>query len=75
MVKKAFQKDGNKINTSTVVFVPATDREELKEMLKEKEEEMAKLTKFRIRFPEAGGTMLGLLFSTNLGVGEACRRH
>ena len=53
MEKKTFQKDGNKVKTSTVVFVPATKRGKLTEMLKEKEEEMKRLTKFRIRFQEA----------------------
>ena len=43
-------------------------------MLKEKEEEMARLTKFRIRFQEAGGIKLGQLFSTNLGAGGPCGR-
>ena len=41
-------------------------------MLKEKEEEMAELTKFKIRFQEAGGIKLGQVFSTNLSSGEAC---
>ena len=74
MGKKTFQKDGNKVKTSTVVFVPATKRGKLTEMLKEKEEEMARLTKFRIRFQEAGGIKLGQLFSTHLGAGGPCGR-
>ena len=45
------------------------------EMLKEKEDDLANITKFRIRYQEAGGTKLGLLFSTDLGAGETCGRQ
>ena len=55
----------------TTIFVPATKSGKLTEMLKEKEEELAKLTKFRVRYQEAGGTKLGLMFSTDLAAGES----
>ena len=35
-------------------------------MLTEKEEELANITKFMVKYQEAGGTKLGLLFSTDL---------
>ena len=70
---KGSQKDG-KIETTTVIFVPATRGGKLTEMLKEKEEELARITMFIVRYQEAGGTKLGLLFSTDLGAGDACGR-
>jgi hypothetical protein len=73
--RKGFQKDGNeRIQTSTVIFVLATRGGKLTEMLKEKEEELSRLTKFRVRYQEAGGSKLGLQFSTDLGAGESCGR-
>ena len=44
-------------------------------MLKDREEELARITKFRVRYQEAGGTKLGLMFSTDLGAGESCGRE
>ena len=41
-------------------------------MLEEKEDDLANITKFRVRYQEAGGTKLGLMFSTDLGAGDAC---
>jgi hypothetical protein len=54
-----------------VVFVPPTRGGKLVEMLTEKEEKLANITKFRVKYQEAGGTKLGLLFST---AGGACGR-
>ena len=65
--KETFQRAGKeKITTSTVVFVPPTRGGKLVEMLTEKEVELANITKFRVKYQEAGGTKLGLLFSTDL---------
>ena len=63
-----------RVETTTVIFVPATRGGKLTEMLNEKEDELARITMFRVRYQEAGGTKLGLLFSTDLGAGEACGR-
>ena len=63
-----------RVETTTVFFVPATKGGKLTEMLKEKEYELARITKFRVRYQEAGGTKLGLMFSTELAAGEACGR-
>ena len=74
---KVFQKAGkekDRIETSSVVFVPPTRGGKTIEMLKEKEVDLANITKFRIRYQEAGGTKLGLLFSTDLGAGASCGR-
>ena len=74
-MKKGNQMDGKeKVETTTVIFVPATRGGKLTEMLKTKEDELARITKFRVRYQEAGGTKLGLLFSTDLGAGDACGR-
>jgi hypothetical protein len=39
-------------------------------MLKEEEDDLANITKFKVRYQEAGGTKPGLMFSTDLGAGE-----
>ena len=71
--KKRFQKDGN-IQTGTVVFVPSTKGGILTRKLREREEVLAGLTGFRIRFQEAGGTQLANMFSTDLAKGKHCGR-
>jgi hypothetical protein len=72
---KASQMAGkDRVETTTVVFVPATKGGKLAEMLKEKEYDLARITKFRVRYQEAGGTKLGLMFSTDMGAGDACGR-
>ena len=68
-------KEKERIETSSVVFVPPTRGGKLVEMLKDKEDDLANITKFRIRYQEAGGTKLGLLFSTDLGAGLSCGRQ
>ena len=70
--RQPFLKDGK---DKTVIFVPSTKDGKLTKMLKEKEEELAKLTKFKIRYQEAGGTKLAMMFSTDLAAGEACGRE
>ena len=73
---KIFPEAGKeRIETTTVVFVPPTRGGKLAEMLKEKEDDLAHITKFRVRYQEAGGTKLGLMFSTDLGAGDACGRQ
>ena len=74
--KDTFQMAGKeKITTSTVVFVPPTIGGKLVEMQTEKEEELASITKLRVKYHKAGGTQLGLLFSTDLAAGGACGRQ
>ena len=52
----------DRVERTTVVFVPATKGEKLAEMLKEKEDDLARIAKFRVRYQVAGGTKLGLVF-------------
>ena len=68
--KKRNQKAGEKINTSTVMFVPSTRNGVLIKALKEAETEISKLTRFQVRYQEAGGIQLARLFSTDLGKGS-----
>ena len=75
---RAFQKTDRleeRIQTSTVIFVPSTKGGQLIKMLKDREDELARITKFMVRYQEAGGTKLGLMFSTDLGAGESCGRE
>ena len=71
--KKNFQQDGQ-VRTATVVFVPSTKGGVLTRKLREREEVLAGLTGFKIRFQEAGGSQLASLFSTDLGKGKHCGR-
>ena len=43
--------------------------------LKEAEIEISKITRFRVRYQEAGGIQLARLFSTDLGKGQPCGRE
>ena len=63
------QKAGN-LQPSTVVFVPSTKSGILAKKLRENEEKMSEKTGFKIKFQEAGGTRLEIMFSTDLGKGE-----
>ena len=63
------------VPTSTVVFVPSRKGGKLMGMLKDKEYELARINKIRVRYQEAGGTKLKLMFSTDFGAGEGCRRY
>ena len=50
-MKKGSKQDGmEKIETSTVIFVPATKGGKLTEMLKEKGEELSRITNFSVRY-------------------------
>ena len=59
---------------STVMFVPWTKRGKLAGAMKKEEDRLEKLTGFRIKFTEEGGTPLWMQFSTKLGGGGDCGR-
>ena len=74
--KKIFQKAGGRgVITSTVMFIPSTRGGKLTAMMKENEEKMASMTKFKVKYQEAGGMKLAMLFNTNLEKGEHCQRQ
>ena len=74
--KGKFQKAGDQnIKTSTVMFIPSTKNGTLIKTLKEAEIEMSRITRFRVRYQEAGGIQLARLFSTDLGKGQPCGRE
>ena len=76
MIKPSL-KAGNIVDgkqTTTVMCIPSTKGRVLTSMLKEKEEEMVRITKFRVKYQEAGGVKHARMFSTNLAAGEACGR-
>ena len=73
--KKKFMQAGEKITTSTVMFIPSTRNGILIKALKEAETEMSKITRFKVRYQEAGGIQLARLFSTDLGKGQPCGRE
>ena len=79
MKKKVFQKAGKdkkaKTGNATVVFVPSTRGGILINSLKEEEDRMAEMTGFRVKFQEAGGSILANAFSKNLGAGQPCGRE
>ena len=63
-------KNMNKIKgPTTIMFVPWTVNGRLIGALKAEEDRLAKLTGFRIKFVEEGGTPLWRSFSTTLGGG------
>ena len=77
-MKKIFQKGGgNNVNmeASTVLFIPSTKGGVLTKMMRDNEKELAKITRFRVKFQEAGGIQLAMMFSTDLAKGEACQRE
>ena len=61
--------------TSTVMFIPSTRGGKLTAMMKENVEKMASMTKFKVKYQEAGGMKLAMLFNTNLAKGEHCQRQ
>ena len=77
------QKDGNQrkqtrdpgVPTTSVMFVPNTRRGILVNRLKEGEDELARITGFRIKYQEAGGVQLGKMFSTDLARDQPCGRN
>ena len=60
---------------STVMFVPWTVKGKLAGALKKEEDRLARITGFRIKFTEEGGTPLWIQFSTKLGGGGECMRQ
>ena len=56
------------------MFVPSSKGGILVRKLREREEILAELTGFRIKYQEAGGTQLKSMFSTYLGRGAHCGR-
>ena len=64
-----FQKDG-KCSHSCYTH----QRRQTSQDAERKGRELARITQFRIRYQEAEGTKLALMFSTDLGVGESCGR-
>ena len=77
-VKKKFsQKAGDKKKLRkavTVVFVPSTKGSHLIKSLRDEEDRMAELSGFRIKYQEAGGSVLANAFNKNLGKGQHCGR-
>jgi hypothetical protein len=67
-------KDVREIKTSTVMFIPSNKGGLLKSKLREKEDEMVRITRFRVKFQEAGGVKLARMFSTELATGTHCGR-
>ena len=76
--KKIFRKAGErgkpKQAAATVVFVPSTRGSILLRSLKEDEDMMAGVTGFRVKYQEAGGSILANAFNKNLGSGQSCGR-
>ena len=75
--KKSFHKDGKcsrKIETTTVMFVQNTKGGHLIGKLKEKENMLAQLTGFRVKYQESAGTQLGKMFDTNTAKDQPCGR-
>ena len=62
------------IKTSTVMFIPSIKGGTLRSKLREKEDEMVRITRFRVKIQEAGGVKLAKMFSTELATGEHCGR-
>ena len=71
---KKISKGKEKKSASTVMFVPWTAKGKLANKLKEREDRLAELTEFRIKFQEEGGTPLWLMFPTSLVEGQECGR-
>ena len=75
--RKPFRKAGKtklKKAASTVVFVPSTKGSILVKSLREDEDRMEELTGFRVKYQEAGGSVLSNAFNKNLGNGKECGR-
>ena len=77
---KCFQKDGNKktdvkIETTTVMFIPSTRGGLLTSMMRERETEMSRITRFKVKMKESGGIQLAILFGTDLAKGQPCGRQ
>ena len=56
------------------MFIPSTKRGLLKKMMREREIELSRITKFRVKMRESGGLKLAGLFSTDLAKNQPCGR-
>ena len=72
--RKSGMMGGQDAQVESVIFVPSTRGGILTRKLREREDELARLTRFSIKFQEAGGTQMLRMFSTNLGGGLHCGR-
>ena len=63
------------VPTTSVMFVQSTRRGILVNKLKEGEDELARITGFRIKYQEAGGVQLSKIFSTDLARDQPCGRN
>jgi hypothetical protein len=73
---KPFPKAGKAgVKTTTVMFVPSSKGGLLTKMMKEREDVLVDMTRFRIKIQEAGGVKLKNMFSTDLAAGEHCSRE
>ena len=78
MRRKPFLKAGSKAklkNTVTIIFVPSTKGSLLLKSLRDDEEQMSELSGFKIKYQEAGGSVLTNAFDKNLGRGQHCGRN
>ena len=78
-MKRNFRKGGkgkpkSTTGNDTVVFVPSTRGGILIQSLKDEEDKMAEITGFRVKYQEAGGSILANAFDKNLGSGRTCGR-
>ena len=74
---KPFQKAGSKAKLKkavTVIFVPSTKGSLLLKSLRDDEDQMSELSGFKIKYQEAGGSVLTNAFDKNLGSGQHCGR-
>ena len=73
---KTFPKAGKGgVKTTTVMFVPSSKGGLLTKMMKEREDVLVDMTRFRIKIQEAGGVKLKNMFSTDLAAGDHCSRE
>ena len=61
-----------RVDETTVIFVHNTKGSLLLKILQAREDEMAKLTGFSIKFKEAGGIHMCRMFSQNLARDHSC---
>ena len=59
---------------ATVVFVPSTKGSTLLMSMREDEDKMADMTGFRVKYQEAGGSVLTNIFNKDLARGQHCGR-
>ena len=55
--------------------MPSTSGSILVRSLREEEDKMAEITGFRVKYQEAGGSILSNAFNKNLGTGQHCGRE